>query len=104
MKPVCSEIRAWLNHHVGKGALAPCTGQDRAALYAFRHLLEMYAVGDAAGRGHALTAMACVVKGMQSMVRPLAKKLIPMALDWGDEEPLWAQIMEDVSMEKIRVW
>lgn len=88
---ICEQIRKWLDHHA-PGATAALTGQDSRALQAFAHLLELYAVADDAGRRAAVPAMAHTVLAMQRKCWPAAKRLIPMVLDWGDEEPLWSAI------------
>jgi len=90
--PICQTAPKWLTHHCGKDVLAPLTGQDRRALLAFAHLLELYAVSDDSGRRCALIAMAGVVGAMQPNTRILAKRCIPHVLDWGDEEQIWLKL------------
>lgn len=90
-KPVCQTARAWLKQH--KHSMAGLTGQDSRALSAFVHLLELYSVSDENGCRHALVAMRHAVLAMQPTTQHLAKRAIPHALDWGDEDPLWKQIM-----------
>lgn len=90
--PSCRAIGKWLQHHCGKDALAPLTGQDIRALHAFVHLVELYAVSDIIGREYTLVAMATTVMTMQPKTRYLAKRSIPHVLDWGDEEIIWSII------------
>lgn len=93
-KPHCQDAMAWLRTRHGREALAPLTGQDARALTAFAHLLTLYAVSDDAGRDAALVAMAATATAMQPKCRWLAQSVIPWALDWSDEAPLWAAIAE----------
>lgn len=90
-RPVCQTARAWLRQH--KHSLGGLTGQDSRALSAFIHLLELYTVSDEDGCRHALIAMRHAVSAMQPTTQHLAKHAIPLALDWGDEEPLWKKIV-----------
>lgn len=92
-KPICKTTGQWLIGQLGKGCLAPLTGQDAAALHAFAHLLRLYSFADIGGRGAAIDAMAATTRAMQPQLHHLAKKLIPHALDWSDEEPLWDMIV-----------
>ena len=93
--PVCKSFRRWLEAQpgIGKHCLAPCTGQDLAALRAFAHLVEVYCYGDDRGRRAAIGAMRALIDGgMQSSVRPLAKRMIPHIMDWCHEKEIWDQI------------
>ena len=90
--PPCKSARAFVRCHLGKNCFAPCTGQDHRALDAFAHVLELYAASDGVGRSSALAAMVALLSAMQENCWPLAKKMIPHALDGGDEETVWSRI------------
>lgn len=90
--PPCRSIHRWLKHHLGKNCFAPLTGQDFAALSVFVHAVDLYSRSDGEGRACALDAMRASVQAMQPSVRPLAKRSIPMVLDWADEDRLWNEI------------
>lgn len=93
--PPCQAARRWVEERLGdRHCFAPFTGQDSRAFGAFVHLLELYAAADESGRQSALIAMHWTVASMQEKVEHLAKTVIPMVLDWGDEEPLWQKIQE----------
>lgn len=89
-QPVCRRINSWLK---GRGiSTAILTGQDRRALEAFVHLLELYTVSDALGRAVTKNALRFAVAAMQPKCFHLAKACIPMVLDWSDEDPLWTEL------------
>lgn len=92
--PFCHTMKAWLQHHCGRDALAPLTGQDYSALKTFAHLLELYARADEPGSRCALKAMAAVIPAMQEKNRELCKRLIPHVLDWANEDKLWSDLTE----------
>lgn len=87
--PQCATAFAFLRERLGKGALAPCTGQDYRALAAWFHLVELWRTADEPGERAALRALAHVLDGMQRSVWPLAKAGIPACGDWPDEARLW---------------
>lgn len=92
-RPCCQTGPSWLRQHANdRSVLAPLTGQDRRALAAFLHLLELYSVADDDGRGATLNAMAYTILAMQSSTRHLAKAMIPHVLDWNDEDRIWTMI------------
>lgn len=91
-KPSCEQALAFLKERLGKGCLAPCTGQDYVALAAWFHLVDLWGTGDFAGEAAAVRALAHVLDGMQRSVWPLAKAGIPGVLDWSHEERLWAAV------------
>lgn len=86
----CADALRWLaaNDH----DLAPLTGQDRRALDAFAHLIELYTVADVEGQRAALDAMTATVRAMQEHTRPLCRELIAWAMNWDDRGPVWARI------------
>jgi hypothetical protein len=86
------QARPWLRHVDPPVELGALTGQDSRALAAFAHLLELYAVSDTAGRRSAVLAMHHTIHAMQADCRGIAKRTIPLALDWGDETDLWEKI------------
>jgi hypothetical protein len=74
-------------------ALAPCTGQDAAAIRAAHALWELYAVADDRGRHRAIEAIRAIHGGalggaMQDTTRHLICRVIPCALDWDHEAKL----------------
>jgi hypothetical protein len=92
-KPFCKSGPAWVRNRLkDKHALAPLTGQDWRALYAFFHLVDLYGSSDADGRRSAVLAMAYTVRAMQPSTRHLAKAGIPHVLDWSHEEQIWQQL------------
>lgn len=90
--PPCKTIGPWLRQLLGKGCLAPLTGQDAAALSAFVHAVRLYSYSDEHGQHAALLAMTGCVQAMQPQTRMLAKRSIPHLLDWGDEDRLWSKL------------
>lgn len=93
--PCCKTAPKWLVHHLGRDALGALTGQDARALRAFVHLVELYASSDGEGRRQALVALRATALAMQPSTRHLAKASIPHAMDWSDEERLWALLFND---------
>ena len=99
-KPACQDATSWVRGRLARdgysarSVFASFTGQDASAFAAFVHLLELYVRADEAGRRAALVAMRATLWAMQPASRSFAKKAIPWALDWGDEEKLWARIGE----------
>lgn len=92
-KPFCKSGPAWVRNRLhDKYALAPLTGQDWRALYAFFHLVDLYGSSDGAGRRAAVIAMAHTALAMQPSTRHLAKAGIPHVLDWSHEAEIWQQI------------
>lgn len=92
-KPFCQTGPAWVKNRLkDKYALAPLTGQDWCALYAFFHLVNLYGHADGDGRRSALLAMAYTVRAMQPKTRHLAKAGIPHVLDWSHEDEIWRQL------------
>lgn len=88
-KPQCATAFAFLRERLGKGALAPCTGQDYRALAAWFHLVEVWRTADERGELAALRALAHTLDAMQRSVWAFAKAGIPACGDWGDEDRLW---------------
>lgn len=78
----------WLKAHGHD--LAPLTGTDARALAAIAACWQLYAVERCA---NAIEAAGHLVLTMQPKTRPLAKALIPWALDWSDEEPVWLRVL-----------
>jgi hypothetical protein len=91
-KPICQDAFSWLKHRHGRTYLAPLTGQDRRALQAFAHLLELYAVADDQGQTMAVRAMRAVVLAMQPKTRGIARDAVPCVLEAApaDLADLWA--------------
>lgn len=92
-KPPCVSALCFVKHHLGKSALAPHTGQDFAALNAFAHLCELYAVADTKGREECLKAMSATLACAQRSTWDTFAKCIPHSLDWSDEARIWALIV-----------
>lgn len=93
-QPDCKTGVAFVRERLGNTALGPLTGQDHRAFAAFLHLLQLYAVADNDGMFAALQAMRATLQAMQRSCWPIAKAAIPHALDWSNEEPMWATLME----------
>jgi hypothetical protein len=72
-----------------RGTLAALTGQDVRAMNAIVACWELYASSDKDGQRGALQAVRALLPALQTSVRPLARELIPFALDWDDRERLW---------------
>lgn len=110
-KPVCESGPKWLKEvatvypsRIGlenpvRNPLAPLTGQDYQAYRTFLHALELYGYCDDEGRRHALLCMKHAVSAMQPHTQWIARASIPHLLDWGDQQSLWPQIMEEPSKE-----
>lgn len=91
--PLCRRVQKWLK---ARGlSTAPLTGQDARAIAAFVHLVDLLCVSDGAGARHAYAALSETALAMQPSVRHLAKRCIPMVLDWGDEEIVWQKLKLD---------
>lgn len=93
-KPTCAGAFKFLTLRQGRGALAPCTGQDYRALAAWFHLVEIYGTADDRGQHAALLALASILDAMQLSVWHLAKAGIPGVLDWPDEDRVWRAVHE----------
>lgn len=93
-KPVCKTVYEFIAAHLGKEAAGALTGQDRHALEAFRHLVELYACGDTLGRACAIEGMRACVAACQPSCHGMLRKAIPAGLDWSDEHRLWAEITD----------
>lgn len=91
-KPPCRDYAAFLKEHLGKGCLAPLTGQDTVALHAFLHAVQLWGRSDLEGRRHAETAMRALALAMQDSTRFLAKRAIPCVLDWSHEGQIWERL------------
>lgn len=70
-------------------SLAPLTGTDARALDAIAACWALYAVER---QPRILDAVARLVSIMQPKCRPLAAALIPWAMDWSDQVPVWALV------------
>lgn len=82
-----SEHLRWLraNGH----STAALTGTDARALAAIAACWTLYTVER---NELVLEAVAALAQLMQSSVRPLARALIPWAMDWPDEQPVWTLV------------
>lgn len=69
---------------------AGLTGTDARALAALAACWELYSLER---DERALEAVASLVLVMQPSMQPLARALIPWAMDWSDEGPVW-QLVE----------
>lgn len=88
--PPCRDALKWLRaHKVNLGAL---TGQDARALATFVHALDLYVHSDELGKACALQAMRASARAMQPITQHIAKSLIPWALNWEDENRIWAKL------------
>ncbi len=85
------ECLRWLKENGHE--LGALTGQDRTALLAIAHCWELYAKGDEGGARAAGMAARVLVGAMQPHTRPLAKELIAFALDWGDRDRVWTELV-----------
>lgn len=92
--PACQRAYAFLAHHAPE-VLAPLTGQDKRALDAFAHALELFSVADSPGQCFAVDAMRACLYAMQPHTRIACKRAIPALLNWDDELPLWLRLRID---------
>lgn len=90
-QPECTRVQRWLTHNFGKGVCGALTGQDVRALTAAVHVLQLLAVADGFGRGHAVRAFASCVSAMQVHTRWLAFHAVAFVLDWQDRDGVWAE-------------
>ena len=74
--------------------LAPLTGTDHRALSAIAQCWQLYAVER---QNHVIDAVAHLVLVMQPSTRHLAAALIPWAMDWSDEEPVWTLVCNAIA-------
>ena len=88
--------KPWLRNIIKEGCALPgtpklgaLTGQDEQALAAIANCWKLYARGDETASAAALVAIRALLPAMQPHTRPLARELIPWALDWHDRETLW---------------
>jgi hypothetical protein len=88
-KPRCADGIAWLRQRLGRGALAPLTGQDLRALAAYLHLLELYVTADEPGEVSASLAIGHTLAAAQPSVWPIFKAAIPWAGEWHHEDEWW---------------
>ena len=80
----------WLKANGHGPSLAMLTGTDARALDAIAACWTLYSVErDPA----AIQAAALLVSMMQPKCRPIAKALIPWAMDWSDEGTVWALVL-----------
>lgn len=70
--------------------LGALTGTDTKALRAVHELWELYCY---TRERTVLQAVALTARSMQASTRPLAKALIPMSMDWSDEDPIWSLVV-----------
>jgi hypothetical protein len=80
----------WLR--ANKHQLAPLTGTDVKALLAIAYSWKLYSY---AGGEEVRAAIGQLLRAMQPKCWRYAKALIPWAMDWGDEFPLWHRLLED---------
>lgn len=71
--------------------LGPLTGTDVCALHAVAACWTLYTVEP---RPSVIEAVARLVLVMQPSTRHLARALIPWAMDWSDEGPIWTLVCE----------
>lgn len=90
--PVCERATKWLAGGFGGGVLAALTGQDYRALCAVAHLLDLWSIGDRAGAGRAIQAIAATTLAMQPHTRRLARELIAFVRDDRVVERVWKEI------------
>lgn len=83
-----AEHLKWLRANGHK--TAGLTGTDARALAALAACWELYSLER---DERALEAVASLVLAMQPSMQPLARALIPWAMDWSDEGPVW-QLVE----------
>lgn len=72
-------------------SLAPLTGTDARALAAIAACWQLYAVER---QPHVIEAIGHLVLVMQPKCRHLAAALIPWAMDWSDQGPLWSLVCQ----------
>ncbi|HRI69259.1 MAG TPA: hypothetical protein PK156_33745 [Polyangium sp.] len=91
---ICRKLDVWLKSN--NIATSPLTDTDWLALEAFIHLMALWASAD--HPREVLEAAACTLHQMQPQSRYVAKKAIPYALDWLDEDKLWPFIQTKLEM------
>lgn len=91
-----TDLTKFIKANAGKSALAPFTGQDYRALFAFAALCDCYAAADDPARAKLMHAMHLTLQCMQESTRPIAKWAIPFALDWSHTDELWKRVGSSV--------
>ena len=83
----CADALRWL---AGNGHdLAPLTGTSTKALCAVAHLWQLYAYSRSEAVLRAIGDLVHSLGGCDD----LAKELAAWAMNWGDREPLWAEVL-----------
>ena len=77
----------WLR--ANKHNLAPLTGTDVKALLAIAYSWRLYSYTRDAG---VIDAVVKLLRTMQPKCWRYAKALIPWAMDWSDEDVVWAEV------------
>jgi len=90
-RQACNTLPAWLKANLGTKSLAPLTGTDRRALFAFIQIVDLYAHDHDCS---VIPAMKAVVGRMQQTTWHLAYHSIAHIMDWPDREFIWCQKME----------
>jgi len=87
----------WLR--ANKHNLAPLTGTDVKALLAIAYSWRLYSY---TRRDEVIFAVAQLLRTMQPKCWRYAKALIPWAMDWSDELPVWFRVLDsDPRLEEI---
>jgi hypothetical protein len=94
---MAAEHIRWLraNHY----DLAPLTGTDRKALDAIAACWQLYAYERCAWT---LDAVALLLVSMQPKNHHFAMHLIPWAMDWNDEGPVWTMVVRAMDAQRER--
>ena len=88
-QPPAQTFFKWLHANLGKGCLAPLSGQDYKALAAAVQLVPVWCNSD--DRGAVAQAFRIVVEQMQPECREMAFHAIAHPADWGHRFELWHQ-------------
>jgi len=97
--PKSAEHVRWLRANGHGAELGALTGTDARALAAIAACWQLYAV-DRSPR--VIEAVASIVGSMQPKCGALAGMLIPWALDWSDEAPVWGLVLAELDRRDRR--
>ncbi len=93
--PAHKRAEAFCRDQLGDGCFDPFTQQDASGWRAFAYLVELWGVGDAAGRETAIVAMRAVLGGVQNKesIHQVFCQTIPALLDWSHADEIWPQLL-----------
>lgn len=88
-KPVCQTVLPWLKENLGKGCLAPLTGQDSKALAAAVQIVAFYSYCDSCAEQAVAEAFGRIVGCMQPQTQELAYHAVAHVMEWSTRDELW---------------